>query len=137
MRPSDGTLETKVVNLIERHGLEDRVMLSSFDPLALRRVKRLNPSLHAGLLFEQRLPVFLRRAWLAPWAHADALHPHYSMVNPEYARWVKKKGYRLNVWTVNERRDMESMVSLGVDSIITDRPDLLKRLLSTVPTPGR
>jgi len=134
---SDGALETKVVQLIEQYGLEDRVIISSFNPLALRRVKGLHPSLHVGLLFERKLPLFLRRAWLAPWAHADALHPHYAMINSEHVRRAKRKGYRLNVWTVNERMDMENLIALGVDSIITDRPDLLANLLSTMMTPGR
>lgn len=43
--------------------------------------------------------------------------------------WARKKGFRVNVWTVNEAADLKRMLDLGVDGIITDRPDLLRELM--------
>jgi glycerophosphoryl diester phosphodiesterase len=44
--------------------------------------------------------------------------------------WMREKGYRVNVWTVNEPDEMRRLVALGVDGIITDRPDLLAQVLA-------
>jgi len=47
------------------------------------------------------------------------------MVDEEYMEKARKKGYRVNVWTVNEAADLKRMLELEVDGIITDRPDQL------------
>ena len=38
-------------------------------------------------------------------------------------------GLQVHVWTVNDREDMEDLLAMGVDGIITDRPDVLRDLL--------
>lgn len=122
-------LEAQVVDLVQRNHLDRRVILSSFDPLAILRVKCLNPSLVTGLLYAADLPVVLAHAWLRPLVRPDALHPEHTLVTPGYMRWAKAHGYRVNVWTVNDPDDMRRLAGLGVDAIITDRPDVLARVL--------
>ena len=39
-------------------------------------------------------------------------------------------GKQVHVWTINERREMERLLDLGVDGIITDRPDILKDVMT-------
>jgi glycerophosphoryl diester phosphodiesterase len=58
-----------------------------------------------------------------------ALHPHFSVVDAAYVRQAREKGYRVNVWTVNEVADLERMIALDVDGIITDHPALLGEML--------
>jgi glycerophosphoryl diester phosphodiesterase len=125
---TDG-LEQRVIALVREYQMEHRVVLSSFNPLALRRVKRMAPNLHTGLLYAGDLPIFLRRAWLRPWALVDALHPQFEMVNEAYLAWAKRSGYRVNVWSPTEASEMKRLIGLDVDIIITDRPDLLAQAL--------
>ncbi len=125
---SDG-LEQRVIELIREYQLQARVVLSSFNPFALRRVKQMAPELEAGLLYSPDLPLFLRRAWLRPLAKPDALHPSFVMVSDAYLGWARRKGYRVNVWTVDRAEDMAWLISLKVDMIITDRPDVLASVL--------
>jgi glycerophosphoryl diester phosphodiesterase len=122
-------LEEKVVAIIREYGLEGRVILSSFNPLALRRVRRLAPNLHTGLLYASDLPIFLRRAWLRPLARPNALHPHYEMVSDAYLLWTRRKGYRVNVWTPDQTLDLQRLIDQKVDAIITNRPDTLATIL--------
>jgi glycerophosphoryl diester phosphodiesterase len=117
-------LVAEVVRLIEDHGLVQRVILSSFNPLALCRVKRLNHRIPTGLLYYFDLPAHLLRALLLFLTEPDALHPEKHLVTQEYMRWAKERGYRVNVWTVDEPAEMERLIALGVDGIITDHPDL-------------
>ena len=89
--------------LIEKHGLIDRVIISSFNPFALRRVKRANPRLACGLLYAPDLPIFLRDAWLAPLIPGlNARHPHHSQVNRAVVGQFHARGLAVNVWTVNQ-----------------------------------
>jgi len=122
-------LEEKVVAIIREYGLEGRVILSSFNPLSLIRAKRIAPDLPTGLLYASDLPIFLRRAWLRPLARPDALHPRYQMVSDAYLRWARRKGYRINVWTVDETLELRRLIDQKVDVIITNQPDVLATML--------
>ena len=129
-------LEAEVVRLIEDNNLVERVIVSSFHPLALRRVKSLNRRIPTGLLYAHDLPIYLRRAWLAPLAPHEARHPDSAMVTPPYVRAMKAKGYRINVWTVDDPDEMRRLLHLGVDAIITNRPDVLHQVMSPPPVYG-
>jgi glycerophosphoryl diester phosphodiesterase len=122
-------LEEKVVAITREYGLERRVILSSFNPFALWRIRRLAPELQTGLLYEGDLPIFLRRAWLRPLARPNALHPHYAMVTDAYLWWARRKGYRVNVWAPDQTLDLQRLIDQKVDAIITNRPDTLARML--------
>ena len=126
---TDG-VEQKVISLVREHQMEHRVVLSSFNPLALRRAKQMAPDVHTGLLYAGDLPIVFRRAWLRPLSLADALHPQFEMVNESYLAWARRSGYRVNVWSPTEAAEMQRLVELGVDMIITDRPDLLADVLT-------
>ena len=122
-------LEEKTVAIVREFGLERRVVLSSFNPFSLRRVRQIAPELHSGLLYAEDLPIYLRRAWLRPLARPVALHPHYPMVTDSYLEWTRAKGYRVNVWTVDDAAEMQRLIAQRVDMIITNRPDALAALL--------
>ncbi len=126
---NDGMAE-EVARIIQQRDLYDQVLVSSFNPFTLRRLKKVDPRIETGLLYAPGLPVYLSRAWLRPWARPDALHPEYVMVDEAYMQWARRKGYPVNVWTVNEPDDMRRMIDLGVNIIITDYPDRLLELLA-------
>jgi glycerophosphoryl diester phosphodiesterase len=128
--PANTGLEAEVVRLIEDNDLVDRVLISSFQPLVLRRVKSLNRRIPTGLLYAHDLPIYLRRTWLAPLIPHEARHPDCSMVTPAYMRAMKARGYRVNVWTVDDPDEMRRLLDLGVDAIITNRPDVLRQVMS-------
>ncbi|MBM4466470.1 MAG: glycerophosphodiester phosphodiesterase [Chloroflexi bacterium] len=122
-------LVAEVVRLIEDHNLVHRVIVSSFNPLALRRVKKLNPRIPTGLLYYFDLPAHLLRTLLLLLADPDALHPQKHLVAQDYMDWARERGYRVNVWTVDEPAEMKRLIALGVDGIITNRPDVLTEIL--------
>ncbi len=118
-------LEAKVVKIIQDNNLYDRVIVSSFNPYALKRVKDADSGIYIAFLHKDSPPAALTRGLLKP----DALHPLYTIVTPEYMRWAKDEGYQVNVWTVDDPEEMRRLISLGVDSIITDTPDVLREIL--------
>ncbi len=122
-------LTAEVVRLIEDHNLVHRVVVSSFNPFSLRQVKKLNPRIHTGLLYYFDLPAHLARSLFMLLANPSALHPEKHLINQKYMAWAKERGYRVNAWTVDEPAEMERLIALGVDGIITNRPDVLREVL--------
>lgn len=122
-------LAVEVVRIIEDNNLSERVVVSSFNPLVVWQIKRLNPWIPLGLLFSPDQPLFLRQAWFRHLIRPQALHPDHTMVDGEYVRRAKEQGYRVHVWTVDGSDDMRQLMRHGVDLIITNQPDLLAQTL--------
>jgi glycerophosphoryl diester phosphodiesterase len=127
----DDGLAGAVVRVVEANGLVDRVIVSSFNPLALWRVKQLNALVDIGLLYAPHLPFFLRHPWLRLLLRPNALHPHHTMVDGEYMRWAGRNGYRIHAWVVEDADEVQRLTEWGVDSIITSQPDLLRKVISS------
>ncbi len=125
---SDG-VEAATLAVIEETGATERVLISSFNPFALYRMAQLDPRLPRGLLFAPDLPIYLRRAWLRPLARPGALHPKSSMIDAAFVRWARRQGYRINTWTVDDPDEMRRLIALGVDGIISNKPDLLRQIV--------
>ncbi len=125
--PLDALVE-KVVGLVCKHALEDRVLFSSFFPRNLKKARTLLPPVARGLLAYS--------GWMGAWARSSgwrgdvcALHPHLTDVNPGLVDRVHSADKLVNVWTVNEEEDLRRMIGLGVDGIIIDDPAFTCRLL--------
>jgi len=131
----DNGLEQAVIAQVEQHDLGSHVLLSSFNPFSLRRAKEIAPHIPVGLLYAADLPLPLRRAWLASLVSHEARHPEHTMVNAHYVTWARRRGYRVNTWTVDEPDEMRRLIGLGVDSIITNIPDTLRNVLETIDIP--
>ena len=121
-------LVVKVAELVKKHGLQERVLFSSFFARNLRKARALLPEVPRGLLAWPSWVGFPARIF--GW-HGDyfALHPYYSDVSPGLVDRLHAQGKRLNVWTVNAQDDLKRMVGLGVEGVITDDPGLALHLL--------
>ncbi len=120
-----------VGDLINAYGRQDRTMVASFDASVLRRFRRLYPQV-ATSAGEREVVVFKLYHWL----YLDRLHrPRFDafqvpersgplhVVTPRFLRNSRRKNLSVEVWTVNDPSDMQRLGRLGVDGIITDRPD--------------
>lgn len=123
--PRDRGLEATVAALVQRLGLTGRVWFSSFNPLALRRVRRYAPDIPAGMLYDNSLPLPLRQRWLAPITPHEALHPHHALVTPALVAQAHRRGLRVATWTVDDPALAERLATWGVDALITNEPERL------------
>ncbi len=127
---ADG-LEAKVAALIDRHNLAQRVIISAFNPLRLRRMRRVAPGLPLGFLHEDQSPGWLRAlaTGLLIGVNPEADHPCESLVTPAYLARMRRRAQRVNVWVVNDAARMRALRDMGADLIMTDRPDVLRGVL--------
>jgi glycerophosphoryl diester phosphodiesterase len=108
-------------------------LISSFDPFQLRRFadqaqKQRLPAVPLGYLFHRDQPRPLRRAWLAPLLPIAAVHPDAALVDAPALRHWRRQGYAVHVWTVDDPHEVAALCALGVDAIITNRPQQVRRL---------
>lgn len=118
--------------LIDRMDLYGDVIVSSFNPASLYRVRK-HCAAPVGLVFPfasggtLKLKVrhrLFRTPWTAPLLSAYALHPKETMVTAELIRKAHLRGLAVNTWTVNDETRMRELVAMRVNGLITDRPDL-------------
>lgn len=129
-------VEEPLAALIDRHGLHDRLIVGSFSDARLARFRSLT---------ENRVPTSTGREASRMWVlasrvgrlgpvSASALQLPTRMkglrvVDERLVTLAHKAGLQVHVWTVNRVEDMAFYLDIGVDGVITDRPDLLRALL--------
>ncbi|RME84797.1 MAG: glycerophosphodiester phosphodiesterase [Caldilineae bacterium] len=120
-------LEAAIVRFFRRLDLFDRAMVSSFNPLSLWVIRRMEPRITIGLIWADFLPWWLRGPWWRRWLRPDALHPACDLVTPELVAHAHARGQRVHVWTVNKPADIARMMARQVDMIMGDWVDRLRQ----------
>jgi glycerophosphoryl diester phosphodiesterase len=117
-----------VVTAVRAHGMADQVVISSFNPFALRHAKRAGPEIESALLVAHDLPGWMRWDLTRRYSRADGIHCEVLMADAAYISWVRKARLPVRIWTVNDEAEMRRMTALGVDAVITDVPELMIEL---------
>lgn len=142
-------------NIVKKYNMEDRVVLQSFDWRTLIEMKKLNPNISTSALWQEqpswgRDSESLRRyeQEKSPWlggldikdyqgdpvkaAHAigaDIISPYYTEISKQDVDEAHSLDMKVVPWTVNNEKDMNMLLDMGVDGIISDKPWLLKQVL--------
>ena len=119
------------------HDMEDLVLVASFDTETIRSFRGHCPQVASTTGEDEvRLLYGLSLAHLAGFykSPAEAAQvPEYSgethVVTPRFIQAAHRRNMDVHVWTVNDPGDMARFLEMGVDGLITDRPDLLLELL--------
>ncbi|MFK0007508.1 glycerophosphodiester phosphodiesterase [Paenarthrobacter sp. NPDC090520] len=126
---------------IERHGIHGRVLVTSFSDRRRRAVlKKLSErtassagsTLTALFVFiGPVLPAPLARRLLAgvDAFQVPARYGRFPVVTRGFVRRAHRVGRQVHVWTINEPGEMNRLLDLGVDGLVSDRLDLLKEVL--------
>lgn len=117
----------KVVDLIQKKEIANRVIVSSFDPILLKKVRSLHPSLPLGYLVDREpLKKILQEARRL---EAVSIHLASRRVTPDLIEKAHREGFKVYVYTINEPSQMNLFIGMGVDGLFTNYPDRLAALL--------
>jgi glycerophosphoryl diester phosphodiesterase len=128
--PKVGLEASAIAKVIEETQAHERVIISSFNHFALHAIHALDPRLPLGFLYFNRAPLSFPYMKSQPLVQPTALHPRFVVVTPGFVQWARGRNYKINTWTVDEPDEMRRLISLGVDSIMTNKPDVLSQVLA-------
>ena len=123
-------IEGAVLEVIRMNGAVENVWIWSTHPHVVGQLRQYQPTIPAALLTggEQwwDMTLFFREAL---WRNAQACSVNHSVLTPEVARAGRLHGLGPYTWTVNEEQDMHRVLDCGVTGVVTDYPDLLRRVM--------
>jgi glycerophosphoryl diester phosphodiesterase len=141
-----------VISIVRKAGVVNRTVLLSFDWRSLAHAQTVAPEIATGYLSQQsgrKDTIQVGRPGISPWtagldiddfagsvpravhaAHGHYWLPRYRDINQKQLKEAHDLGLKVIVWTANQRDTMRFLIAMGVDGITTDRPDLLKEVLS-------
>ena len=129
----DQDLENRVAAIVEETGMQDQIATMSLKYPAVQKMRGLRPDWPSGVLAASAVGDLAG-------LHADFIAISKKFASPKLVESTDAAGKALYVWTVNDPLEMSKMMSMGVDGIITDEPELAHKVLdfrATLSTPQR
>lgn len=116
------------MDIIVSKGIADRTMIQSFDVRALQLVRRLYPRVKLSLLVDaknkQDATGYIRQLGFKP----DIFSPEYSLTTPALVDAFHEQHVLVIPWTPDTQEQIQDLVDMGVDGVITDYPDLFAKI---------
>ena len=116
-------LPEKVIELVEKHEMQEQCVITSTNRFYLKRVKAVNPEIRTGYIISAAYGNFYSDEFI------DLISIRSSFVTERMIESAHEAGKAVHTWTVNGKVEMERLKQLGVDDMITDRPVLAREIL--------
>ncbi|MHA1474872.1 MAG: glycerophosphodiester phosphodiesterase [Promethearchaeota archaeon] len=117
-----------VVNLIEKNGMIDDIIISSFIHTEVAQAKKLNSELNCATLELLGVGRLVKRALKI---NADSINPPFIMATEKICAKAHEAGLLVNAWSPDKPKDWKNLINNGVDSIITNDPEGLYNFLTS------
>lgn len=124
-------IEQKVIDLINEYDFQNECDITSLDYKTIETVERLDPSIKTVYT------TTVAYGKLIDLKAADAFSIESTFVNESLVKAMRKHNKQIFVWTVSNESQMQKMIDLDVDAIITNNPVLCKTLIKEAKTPDR
>ena len=121
-------LAEPVVKLIEKNGMIDDIMISSFMHGEVAQAKKLSPEINCATLYLLGGRLLIKKALKI---NADSINPPYIMATENLCTKAHSLGLLVNPWSPDKPKDWENLIKNGVDSIITNDPEGLHTFLTS------
>ena len=126
-------LAEKTIDAVKNHGLFDKLLISSFSAKMLIESKKIDRNCKTAFLYSPKdkivVKILFTAARFVKGLGVQALHPHFTLVTPQYVKKAHALGIQVNPWTVNKESDIRRMIKCGVDGIITDYPEVVHKII--------
>ncbi|MGH7807472.1 MAG: glycerophosphodiester phosphodiesterase [Thermodesulfobacteriota bacterium] len=117
----DRGVEEEVINLVRDKGLIEDVFIASFHCDLIKRAKSLEPRIRTGLI----MLFSFDTAGRGKECSADAVAPSQHFITRGMVERVHKNGMFLFTWTVDSPKKAKKLKDMGVDGIVTNKPDVI------------
>ncbi len=116
--PYEG-MEEKVIQLVRKYDLSNRIIISSFNHYSIVLSYRMAPEIETAPLFNERIYM--------PWVYAQSIraqgiHPKLSSITEEIIENSLKNGIAVRPYTVNKDADILKLLKINCSALITDNP---------------
>jgi len=129
-------IEENLVKTIQKYNAHSWVIVHSFNTNALQRIHQLDSTIVLHKLFISKinfLPILYDGTWhwqtLKDFDYCTEFSSYASFINPHLINNVHAMGKKINAWTVNDTTEIQRLINMGVDGIITDVPNLAKPII--------
>nr|WP_302637709.1 glycerophosphodiester phosphodiesterase [uncultured Clostridium sp.] len=119
-------IEEDVINLINKYKMNNKVIISSFNPKSIKICKEINEEIKTGLLYYKPMEDVIE---FAKSLKADAIHPDLRLVSKELIDEAHKNNLEVNVYTVDAPIYMRKLIEAKADGIFTNYPALLDEIM--------
>jgi glycerophosphoryl diester phosphodiesterase len=119
-------IEDVLAYAIKDSGMEDRIIVSSFNHYSLVKIRKIYQKIKIAPLY---VGIFTDISGYALRLGADLIHPVYDSVTNDVVSSCRNDGIGVNVWTVDKDDDIRKMAEMGVCGIISNRPDAALKIL--------
>ena len=113
-------IEKDILDIVERHGMFQDIMISSFFHGSLVTVRELSELVVIAILVDKPMEELVSYAMEF---NTNAINPHHQLVSHELIQDAHKVGLKVYPWTVNDSQTMMKLLATGIDGLITDFPD--------------
>lgn len=122
--PDAKTYAQLLLDVIHEKGIQDRTTIQSFDVASLEETHKIDPEISTAYLIGSNSDF---EGALALLSFTPSIYsPNFNLVTAELIAYAQEHNMQVIPWTVNELADMERLVELGVDGLISDFPDRFK-----------
>ena len=118
--------EKKVLDVIRKQRLEDRVIIVSFHEKSLEHMKNLDGKIETGLIYAKFRSKIRNPFQAAMKLNARYLVPLYRFVHTKDIEKAHGNNLKVIVWTINTKEEAREYIAKGVDGIASDKPDIFK-----------
>ncbi len=115
-------IEKETVDIIEKYGICDKVIITSFSFEYLRRVKEYAPKYKIGYLYKDDDNALEKVLSI----NGEQLCPYAKSITPEFVKEIKKTGLSIRAWGVSDEEIMRRLYDFGVDGMTVNFPDKLQ-----------
>ncbi|MDC7954976.1 glycerophosphodiester phosphodiesterase [Fusobacterium simiae] len=122
-------IEEKMLEVLKKYPEKfDNVIVSSFHHDKIRKLQELEPKLKLALLTDSEF-IEIEKYLSTNGLNSYSYHPEINLISKETVEILHKNGVKVFVWSVNKEEDLDYLVKIGVDGVITNYPDIMKELL--------
>ncbi|MCY7007590.1 glycerophosphodiester phosphodiesterase [Fusobacterium simiae] len=122
-------IEEKMLEVLKKYPEKfDNIIVSSFHHDKIRKLQELEPKLKLALLTDSEF-IEIEKYLSTNGLNSYSYHPEINLISKETVEILHKNGVKVFVWSVNKEEDLDYLVKIGVDGVITNYPDIMKELL--------